>query len=205
MNKPKSLSSKKGNVPSRIHKHQLNTATYKIIKVAIAQKQDLSDLLNNVKDADLLKYNESDHRTLLFHCIDTPNSPGTTQVILEIFKRVKNDLNKMRKITNYGMKPPVISIKSSQNIKDKTNNKIGFSPLMKGLQSLRKDNNLNNIKSFEYAQCVLLLIISNVNVDCIALVEPNKLKKNVNSRDYQSIHPISIAYKLIKYILFLLF
>lgn len=168
--------------PSRITKYKLNKATYDVIKNAIRKRQDITDLISQVKDEDLLTYNAFDHRTLAFHCVDTCNPDALAKVLIEIFHRVEFDFAETQEILNYGMKPPT-GIKT----------KGGFSPLMKSLQQLKKDNDIiKNKNAFNYSQCILLQIMAGVDVDCNALIEPKK--ESTNARDYQMIHPLSLAF-----------
>ena len=163
--------------------------TYDSINEAISQRNNgrLSILLSKADHEVLAKYNKSDRRTLIWHSVESNNPRALADVILHITKteRIKGDISKIKKCLNRGMQ-------CSLRKRNKENDV--FTPLIKSLQLLRKNNNLKNDSSYYSTQCIFILIIGHVEVDCLGLTEP--MNDSKNPRDYQIVHPLSIAYQL---------
>lgn len=170
-------------------------ASYQLIKEQIFQRLDLSRGLEDITDDELWNYAKSDHRTLLFHCIDKTYPRGTAEVIYEIIARIRNDKQLDKE---YGGLNGGASLQLLQTYLDRglsvLRQKLNFTPLMNALRGLRKNNDVKNESIHNSIQNVLILIVSGVNVDSLALVEPEA--GNLNARDYQEIHPIALAYTL---------
>ena len=170
--------------------------TYDIINEVICQGNNdcLSVLLAKADHELLAKYNKSDRRTLVWHSVESNNPGALAEVILHITKsdRINGNILKLQKCLNRGMQ-------CSLHTKHKKH-EVAFTPLVKSLQILRKDNSLKNNNSYYSTQCIFILVIGCVEVDCLALIEP--INDSKNPRDYQIVHPLSIAYELRKQCLF---